>query len=76
MAEAAIPRWAEIAEAGGIRKWADASLARQGLLGGTTSAMSDAEKKAYKGRREEERKVRKELYRLAWASYRQAQPQP
>jgi RNA-directed DNA polymerase len=65
--------WAEVAAAGGIRDWVDAQVAKQGLVDpGATSAMTDAEKKLYKARREEERKVRRELYRRAWQAYRRA----
>ena len=85
MAEPAL-RWADVAAAGGIREWVDAEIARQGLADpGATSAMpkmegasersrpgEDAEKKNYKARRDEERKVRRELYRRAWLSYKQA----
>ena len=66
-------RWADVDAAGGIRPWVDAEIARQGLADpGGASAMSDAEKKNYKARREEERRVRKELYKRAWASYRRS----
>ena len=65
--------WAETAAAGGIREWVDAEIARQGLADpGASSTMTDAEKKLYKARREEERKVRRELYRRAWQAYRRA----
>src|SRR5215468_796368 len=65
--------WAEIAAAGGIRAWVDAEVARQGLADpGATSTMTDAEKKLYKARRDEERKLRRELYRRAWLAYRRA----
>jgi hypothetical protein len=65
--------WADVAAAGGIREWVDAQVARQGLADpGGTSAMNDAEKKLYKARREEERKVRRELYRRAWQAYRRS----
>jgi len=65
--------WADVAAAGGIRDWVDAQVARQGLADpGGTSAMTDAEKKLYKARREEERRVRRELYRRAWQAYRRA----
>jgi hypothetical protein len=65
--------WAEIAAAGGIRGWVDAEVARQGLVDpGASSAMSDAEKQLYKARRDEERKLRRELYRRAWQSYKRA----
>src|SRR4051812_46351317 len=65
--------WADVAAAGGIREWVDAQIARQGLAdAGATPAMTDAEKKLYKARREEERKVRRELYRRAWQAYRRS----
>ena len=65
--------WADVAAAGGIRAWVDAEIARQGLADpGGTSAMTDAEKQRYKARREEERRVRRELYRRAWQAYRRA----
>ena len=65
--------WADVAAAGGIREWVDAQIARQGLADpGSTSAMNDAEKKLYKARRDEERRVRRELYRRAWQAYRRA----
>ena len=65
--------WAEIAAAGGIRGWVDAEVARQGLAdAGATSTMTDAETKLYKARRDEERKLRRELYRRAWLAYRRA----
>jgi len=66
-------QWADVAAAGGIREWVDAQVARQGLADpGATSAMTDAEKKLYKARREEERRVRRELYRRAWQAYRRS----
>jgi RNA-directed DNA polymerase len=65
--------WAEIAAAGGIRGWVDAEVARQGLVDpGASSAMTDAEKQLYKARRDEERTLRRELYRRAWQSYKRA----
>ncbi|HMG54382.1 MAG TPA: reverse transcriptase family protein [Kofleriaceae bacterium] len=65
--------WADVAAAGGIREWVDAQIARQGLADpGATSAMTDAEKKLYKARRDEERRVRRELYRSAWQAYRRS----
>ncbi|MEO7729724.1 MAG: reverse transcriptase family protein [Kofleriaceae bacterium] len=65
--------WAEVAAAGGIRDWVEAQVAKQGLVDpGATSAMTDGEKKLYKARRDEERKVRRELYRRAWQAYRRA----
>ena len=65
--------WADVEAAGGIRAWVDAEVARQGLADpGATSAKTDAENKLYKARRDEERKVRRELYRRAWQAYRRA----
>ncbi len=65
--------WADVAAAGGIREWVEAQIAKQGLADpGGAAAMNDAEKKLYKARREEERKVRRELYRRAWQAYRRA----
>jgi RNA-directed DNA polymerase len=66
-------KWADVAATGGIREWVDAEVARQGLAStGVPSNMSDAEKKAFKARRDEERKVRRELYRRAWLSYKRS----
>ena len=68
----AVP-WADVAAKGGIRPWVDAELARQGLADpGASSSMSDVEKKAYKAWRDEERRVRRELFRVAWAAYKAA----
>lgn len=65
--------WADVAAAGGIREWVDAQIAKQGLTDpGGTASMNDAEKKLYKARREEERRVRRELYRQAWHAYKKA----
>ncbi|HEY5922661.1 MAG TPA: reverse transcriptase family protein [Kofleriaceae bacterium] len=64
-------RWADVAAAGGIREWVDAQIAKQGLADpGVPSSMTDAEKKLYKARREEERRVRRELYKQAWLAYK------
>ncbi|MCX5748222.1 MAG: reverse transcriptase family protein [Proteobacteria bacterium] len=66
-----LPRWDDIAAAGGIRNWVDAEITRQGLTDpGASSATTDAEKKAYKARRDEERRVRRLLFKQAWASYK------
>jgi len=66
-------KWADVAAAGGIREWVDAEVARQGLASSSVPAgMSDAEKKQFKARREEERRVRRELYRRAWLAYKSA----
>lgn len=67
------PQWLDISAAGGIREWVDAQVAKQGLADpGGTASMNDAEKKLYKARREEERRVRRELYRQAWLAYKRA----
>ena len=66
-----LQQWADIAAAGGIREWVDAQIAKQGLTDpGGTASMNDAEKKLYKARREEERRVRRELYTRAWLAYK------
>ncbi|HEY5939112.1 MAG TPA: reverse transcriptase family protein [Kofleriaceae bacterium] len=66
-------KWADVAAAGGIREWVDAETARQGLADpGVPSSMTDGEKKLYKARREEERRVRRELFRKAWNAYKRA----
>src|SRR5215212_2147486 len=65
--------WADVAAAGGIREWVDAQVARAGLADpGVPSGAGDAEIKLYKARRDEERRVRRELYRSAWQAYRRA----
>lgn len=72
MAEPAL-QWADIAAKGGIRDWVDAEVARQGLADpGVPSSMTDAEKKLYKARRDEERRVRRELYKQAWSAYKRS----
>ena len=64
-------KWADVAAAGGIREWVDAEIARQGLTDPGVPT-DDADKKQYKARRQEERRVRKELYRAAWLAYKRA----
>ncbi|HEX4451540.1 MAG TPA: hypothetical protein VH143_11750 [Kofleriaceae bacterium] len=49
------PQWIDIAAAGGIREWVDAEVGKQGLTDPGVPA-SDGEKKAYKARRDEERR--------------------
>jgi hypothetical protein len=72
MADPAL-QWADVAAKGGIREWVDAEIARAGLTDpGVPSSMTDAEKKLYKARREEERRVRRELYKKAWNAYKRA----
>lgn len=65
-----LPKWVDVAAAGGIREWVDAEIARQGLTDPGAHTISESEKKAYKARRDEERRVRKQLYKAAWASYK------
>jgi len=71
-------RWDEVAAAGGIRDWVKAQIAKQGLTdpgvpsSGDARPMTDAEKKQYKARREEERRVRRELYKRAWNAYKRS----
>src|ERR1044071_8730645 len=67
------PAWADIAAAGGIREWVDAEVARQGLAAaGVPAGMTDAEKKLFKARRDQERRVRRDLSRRAWHAYKRA----
>ncbi|CAN5719622.1 hypothetical protein BH11MYX1_BH11MYX1_48230 [soil metagenome] len=65
-----IPRWDDVAAAGGMREWVDAEITRQGLLDPGAATISEGDKKAYKARRDEERRVRRRLYKRAWASYK------
>lgn len=66
-------RWADVDAKGSIRDWIDAEIERLGLSDpGFRASMSDAEKKAYKARRDEERRMRRELNRRAWLAYRKA----
>ncbi|EDM73524.1 RNA-directed DNA polymerase domain protein [Plesiocystis pacifica SIR-1] len=67
------PKWADIEAAGNIRNWVDAELERRGLRdpGVDTSRLSDKQRKAYKAKREEERRVRRVLQGQAWQVYRQ-----
>ena len=69
-----IPEWADVAAQGGPEEWARAELARRNLLDEDVdpSALSAREKKRFKARREEERRVKKALLRAAWAAYRTA----
>ncbi|MEQ9499813.1 MAG: reverse transcriptase family protein [Deltaproteobacteria bacterium] len=69
----ALPAWDVIAAEGGVDAWVHAELMRRDLIDNRdTSTLSDAEKKQYKARREEERRVRKTLKRHAWSAYRGA----
>ncbi|HJL02962.1 MAG TPA: reverse transcriptase family protein [Polyangiaceae bacterium LLY-WYZ-15_(1-7)] len=67
-------RWPDIAAAGGIQPWVLAELRRRDLVdeGVDTSRLSAKEKKRFKARREEERRVRRLLKKHAWAEYRRA----
>jgi RNA-directed DNA polymerase len=67
-----VVRWADIAALGGIREWVDAEILRHGLQDPGAGSIGDSDKKAYKARRDEERRVRRELYKRAWAAYKQA----
>jgi RNA-directed DNA polymerase len=69
---AADPQWADIASAGGIREWVDSEIGKQGLTDPGAHTIGDGDKKAYKTRRDEERRVRKTLHKQAWAAYRRA----
>ena len=67
------PAWEQIDEAGGIRAWVQAELERLGLTDDAdTASMSDKERKRYRARRDEERRVRRVLEAQAWAAYRRA----
>ena len=66
-----IPSWSDVAAAGGIREWVEAEIARAGLTDPGVPA-SDADKKLYKARRDEERLVRRGLNKRAWQSYKRS----
>ena len=67
-----LPAWTDIEAAGNIRNWVDAELTRLGLREDVdTSTLSDKQRKAFKAKREQERKVRRELMAKAWQVYRQ-----
>jgi RNA-directed DNA polymerase len=67
-----LPKWSDIEAAGSIRNWVDAELVRRGLREDVdTSRLTDKQRKAFKAKREEERKVRRELMAQAWKVYRQ-----
>lgn len=70
--ERALSPWPEIAEAGGVDAWVVAELKARGLWeeGVETSSLSERDRKKYKARREEERRVRKVLRQHAWAEFR------
>jgi len=65
--------WIDVSAAGGIREWVDKEILRLGLNDpGTGGITNDAEKKAYKARRDEERKTRRDLYKQAWQAYKRS----
>jgi hypothetical protein len=65
------PEWPEIVDAGGADAWIRKRLEAEGLIEPTdTSSLSDAQKAAFKSRREEERRVRGELKKIVWAVYK------
>ena len=69
-----MPPWSGIAESGGIHAWVVGELKARELWDGDvdTSTLSDRERKKYKARREEERRVRKVLEAHAWQAFRGA----
>ena len=71
--ERPLPPWPDIAAAGGTQQWVVSELEARGLWepGIDTSRLSDRERKKYKLRRQEERRVRKILKAHAWAAYRE-----
>src|SRR5262245_18766532 len=72
--ETKLPNWEGIAAEGGTDEWVRAELRRRGLLdeGTDTSKLSDKEKKNYKARREEERRVKRLLKKHAWSEYKKS----
>jgi hypothetical protein len=71
--EQRLPEWPEIAAEGGIHAWVHAELMRRGLIEDVdTSRLSDKERKKFKARREEERRLRKILRKHGWAAFRRA----
>jgi len=71
--ERPLPPWPDIAAAGGTQQWVVSELEARGLWepGIDTSRLSERERKQYKARRQEERRVRKILQAHAWAAYRE-----
>jgi len=72
--ERPLPPWAEIAAAGGTQLWVVAELKARELWdeGVQTSTLSDAARKKYKIKRQEERRVRGLLQAHAWSAFREA----
>jgi retron-type reverse transcriptase len=73
-AAAAAPlAWEAIAGSGGIHNWVERELNKRGLIESVDfSTLSAAEKKKFKERRDEERRVRRQLKAEAWQAYRRA----
>jgi hypothetical protein len=70
-AEKPLPPWPEIERAGGIDNWVVAELIARGLHEDVDpSTLSDKEIRAFKARRDEERRVRAILRRHGWAQFR------
>lgn len=71
--EPELPDWKGIEDAGGADAWIYAELERRGLIEQVDfSSLSNKEKKAFKARRDEERRVKKLLKAHVWAMYRRA----
>ena len=71
--EAPLPVWKGILDSGGIHAWIHGELTRRGLIESVDYAsLSAKDKKAYKARRAEERRVRRILEQHAWKAYRDA----
>lgn len=70
----ASPTWEQMRDAGGTDAWIQQELRRRSLLdeGVDTATLSDRERKQYKVRREEERRVRRILQKIAWSAYQKA----
>ena len=68
------PTWEEIAQVGDIERWVVTRLQQLGLLDEATdpAKLSGSALHQYKARREEERRVRKQLRQQGWAAYRKA----
>ncbi|WP_312914971.1 hypothetical protein [Candidatus Competibacter phosphatis] len=68
------PTWEDIAQVGDIERWVVARLRQLGLLDEATdpAKLTGAALHQYKARREEERRVRKQLRQQAWTAFRQA----
>ena len=65
------PTWEEIAQVGDIERWVVTRLQQLGLLDEATdpAKLSGSALHQYKARREEERRVRKQLRQQGWAAY-------